>query len=108
MPAVELTYSEATVASDSPVRSLDPDSQMHLPEGIDRTRYRLLDLDGEGLSGVLAQQSGGWFYKRNLSPLAQIRESGREVTVARFAAAEPVLATPSLAMRPESRHAFLD
>ena len=108
MPPVELTYSETTVAADTPVRCLDRDSQTHVPEGIDGTRYALLDLDGEGLPGILTEQGGGWFYKRNRSPLAQSIEAGREVTVARFATAEPVATLPSLAIGPGSRHAFLD
>lgn len=108
MPPVEFTYSEATVAADTPVRSLDRDSQVHLPEGIDGARYALLDLDGEGLSGILTKQGGGWFYKRNLSPIAQSIENGREVTVARFAAAELVATLPSLAIGPDTDHAFLD
>jgi RHS repeat-associated protein len=108
MPPLEFTYSAATVTADTPVRSLDHDSQTHLPEGIDGTRYALLDLDGEGLSGILTRQGGGWFYKRNLSPIAQSIEAGREVTVARFAAAELVATLPSLAIGPDSRHAFLD
>jgi RHS repeat-associated protein len=108
MPPVEFTYSEASVAADTPVRSLDRDSQSHLPEGIDGTRYSLLDLDGEGLSGILTKQSGGWFYKRNLSPIAQKIENGREVTVARFAAAELVATLPSLAIGPDTDYAFLD
>ena len=108
MPPVEFTYSEATVAEDTQVRSLDRGSQTHLPEGINGTRYTLLDLDGEGLSGILTQQGGGWFYKRNLSPIARSIEAGREVTVARFAAAERVATLPSLATGPYSRHAFLD
>ena len=30
--------------------------------------YQWVDLDGEGLSGILTEQADGWFYKRNLSP----------------------------------------
>ena len=30
--------------------------------------YRWVDLDGEGLSGVLTEQGGAWFYKPNLGP----------------------------------------
>jgi hypothetical protein len=29
--------------------------------------YQWIDLDGEGLAGILSEQATGWFYKRNLS-----------------------------------------
>lgn len=29
-------------------------------------------MDGEGLSGILTEQAGTWFYKRNHSPLNQV------------------------------------
>ncbi len=38
----------------------------NLPEGIDGGRYRWVDLDGEGIAGVLSEQGGGWYFKRNL------------------------------------------
>ena len=31
-----------------------------------RPAYQWVDLDGEGLSGILARQGGAWFYKANL------------------------------------------
>src|SRR5205807_4212574 len=42
-----------------------------LPEGIDGGRFRWVDLDGEGLSGVLSEGDGGWSYKRNFSPRSE-------------------------------------
>jgi hypothetical protein len=42
----------------------------NLPSGFDGVRYQWVDLDGDGLSGLLSEQAGGWYYKRNLSPLA--------------------------------------
>ena len=38
------------------------------------TDYRWLDLDGEGISGVLTEQDNSWFYKPNLG--AAIWERG--------------------------------
>lgn len=108
MPPVEFTYSVATAPVDSTVRTLDRDSAVHLPAGIDGASYSLLDLDGEGLSGILARQGGGWFYKRNLSPITQRVEAGQSVNVARFAAAQPVVTQPSLTTRPDARHTFMD
>src|ERR1019366_6276564 len=54
-----------------------------LPAGIDGRTYRWLDLDGEGISGVLSEQSNSWFYKPNLG-------NGH------FAASEPISPKPSL------------
>ena len=68
MPPLELSYSEAEIQPD--VLTLDLESGENLPEGLDGSRYRWVDLDGEGLSGILTDFGGGWGYKRNLSPLA--------------------------------------
>ena len=56
-----------------------------------------MDVDGEGLSGILSEQGGAWFYKRNESALPVIDPAGNETTVARFAPLERVAAMPSLA-----------
>ena len=39
--------------------TLDPASQANLPEGLDGSRFRWVDLDGEGLSGILSDAGGG-------------------------------------------------
>jgi RHS repeat-associated protein len=67
MPPLEFDYSQPVIQQE--VRTLDPASQDNLPEGVDGRRYRFVDLDGDGLSGILADWGGGWGYKRNLSPL---------------------------------------
>src|SRR5690606_25636848 len=36
-----------------------------LPNGFDPRVWRFVDLDGEGLTGLLTEQGAGWFYKRN-------------------------------------------
>ena len=36
-----------------------------LPHGLDTSRYQWVDLDGEGLTGLLAQHGDSWYYKRN-------------------------------------------
>ncbi len=94
MPPVEFEYSKPAVQPD--VLSLDRDSFANLPEGIDGSRYQWVDLDGEGLSGILADFGGGWGYKRNLSPLNRITgPHGRPVTRARFGPMETVRRIPS-------------
>jgi RHS repeat-associated protein len=67
MPALEMDYSTPQLQPD--VRTLDTDSATNVPEGLDGMRYRWVDLDGEGLPGVLTDVGGAWRYKRNLSPL---------------------------------------
>ena len=64
LPSLEFRYSQA-VMSDQ-VRDLSPDALENLPAGISGTGYQWVDLDGEGLSGILARQGGAWFYKANL------------------------------------------
>ena len=68
MPPLEFEYSEARI--DAEVHTLGSTSAQNLPEGIDGIRFQFVDLDGEGLSGILSDSGGGdWLYKRNVSPL---------------------------------------
>lgn len=69
LPPVEFQCSEAVI--DETVRDVDAESLQNLPYGLDGTNYRWVDLDGEGLSGILTEQGGSWFYKPNLSPVNQ-------------------------------------
>ncbi|MFE6069968.1 SpvB/TcaC N-terminal domain-containing protein [Streptomyces sp. NPDC056525] len=69
MPPVEFTYSEPTVRDT--VETVDPRSMENLPVGMDGATYRWTDLHGEGIPGALVEQSGAWFYKRNISPLPE-------------------------------------
>jgi RHS repeat-associated protein len=64
MPPVEFAYSKAVIADD--VRELDESSVENLPIGIDGNSYQFVDIDGEGVSGVLTEQATNWFYKPNL------------------------------------------
>ena len=52
------------------------DSLENLPVGLDGRSYQWVDLDGEGVSGVLTEQADAWFYKRNLSPISTLTEDG--------------------------------
>jgi RHS repeat-associated protein len=64
LPPLEFEYSKANIQED--VRELDEDNLENLPAGIDGSTYQWVDLDGEGVSGILTDQADGWFYKRNL------------------------------------------
>jgi RHS repeat-associated protein len=94
MPAVEFEYSRAVLQDE--IRELDAASLENLPDGLDGTRYQWVDLDGEGIPGILTEQADGWFYKRNISPIHSTRDGeGREIPVARFAPVELVAHKPS-------------
>ena len=83
LPPVEFEYSQAKVQPE--VRDVDPASLANLPSTVDGGRYRWLDLDGEGLQCVLAEQDDAWYYKRNLSPLSFAVDGGMTGTAtARF------------------------
>ena len=63
-PPVEFTYTKPTI--DDTLRFIDANSLEHLPQGLDRGASQWVDLDGEGLSGVLTRTENAWYYKRNL------------------------------------------
>jgi RHS repeat-associated protein len=93
LPPLEFTYSEANV--DETVRDVEPASLENLPQGLDGTRYQWVDLDGEGLSGMLTEQGNGWFYKRNLSPINAVQDNGKTHVEAQFAPLELVTSKPA-------------
>jgi RHS repeat-associated protein len=64
LPAAEFRYSEPVIGHR--VHDLPPQTLANAPAGIDGGAYQWVDLDGEGLSGILTRQGGGWFYQANL------------------------------------------
>lgn len=105
-PALEFEYSQPEIQTE--VWDVDPASLENLPSGFDDSQYRWLDLDGEGVSGVLTEQAQGWFYKRNLSPINTKEETGRQTAVATFAPVEQVATKPSLAQLSNGSQQFID
>ncbi|MEO6599127.1 MAG: SpvB/TcaC N-terminal domain-containing protein, partial [Polyangiaceae bacterium] len=108
LPPVEFEYSQSKV--DTSVREVDPESLENLPAGVDGLRYRWLDLDGEGLQGVLAEYNDAWYYKRNLSPLSFDFVGDQPTSSARFEALAEVSKLPGFAKASAKapRHQFLD
>ena len=106
LPPLEFTYSGAKLQSE--IHAVDTDSVQNLPLGLDGARYQWVDLDGEGLSGILTEQAEGWFYKRNVSPLTAQPQNGHETISARFAAVDLVVPRPSLAGLSTGQQQFLD
>lgn len=94
LPPLEFGYSEARIESE--VREVDSDSVENLPMGLDGSRYQWVDLEGEGLSGILTEQAEGWFYKRNFSPINFL--PGSEHIQARFAPQKLVASKPALSL----------
>ncbi len=64
IPPLELSYQEARFTDE--VREIDPDSLAGAPAGLAGDGYQWVDLDGEGIAGLLAEAAAGWFYKPNL------------------------------------------
>ncbi len=61
MPAVEFTYGEAVL--DESVQFVE--GLEDLPMGLDTSRWRFVDLDGDGMAGLLAECGADWYFKRN-------------------------------------------
>jgi RHS repeat-associated protein len=64
LPPLELTYSHAEVHEE--IHAPAPADLPSLPVGIQGPNYQWVDLNGEGLSGVLAEEAGAWRYAANL------------------------------------------
>lgn len=96
LPPLEFSYSKPQPGEQ--VETIDPRSLENLPIGLDGTTYRWVDLHGEGLPGILTEQAGAWYYKRNLSPISQrLREDGQS-DVATLATMELVASRPNVSL----------
>src|SRR6185369_10626460 len=94
VPPVDFEYTQPVVQDK--IEDLDPESLENLPSGLDGRSYQWTDLHGEGIPGILTEEAGAWFYKRNLSPLALNGNGG--APKARFAPVELVLAKPDASL----------
>jgi RHS repeat-associated protein len=63
MPKLSLDYQRPEIHDE--LLALDEDSLEGLTGGADGSRKQWIDLDGEGIPGVLIDQGGAWFYKEN-------------------------------------------
>src|SRR5262249_9677751 len=95
LPPLAFVYQEPTDMDT--IHEIAPRSLENLPEGLDGSRYQWVDLDGEGIASVLTEQGGCWYRKRNPGAINPGSESGSLQPVARFAPAEQIGRTPSLA-----------
>ncbi|HLO29873.1 MAG TPA: SpvB/TcaC N-terminal domain-containing protein, partial [Anaerolineales bacterium] len=101
LPSLEFEYSQlpdqAELAS-RPIYDIDAASLENLPYGLDGSGYQWVDLDGEGISGILTEQGGDWYYKRNLSADHLLAEDHTTRTVPDFAAIELVGSKPNVTL----------
>ncbi len=89
MPPVRFTYSEAVVGDT--LQAAAPGELASIPDG---ETVRFVDLDGEGLQGLLHQHDGGWYFQNNLG-------------AGHFGAPAAVAAAPALATATR-RHRLAD
>jgi RHS repeat-associated protein len=68
LPPLDLAYSTSALEDETfdSGFALQTAESANLPEGIDGSNYRWLDLDGVGISGVFSEQGPAWYYKKNL------------------------------------------
>jgi RHS repeat-associated protein len=64
LPPLEFEYSRIKIQNE--INYVDKNSLENLPTGIDGGKYQCVDLDGEGVSGILSKQEGAWYYKPGL------------------------------------------
>jgi RHS repeat-associated protein len=96
LPPVEFEYTRPVVQDT--VEEIDSASLDNLPIGVDGSAYQWTDLHGEGVIGIVTEQAGAWFYKRNLSPASK--------QPVEFAPLERVASKPNLALAGAAR--FMD
>ncbi|MBA1288460.1 SpvB/TcaC N-terminal domain-containing protein [Pseudomonas japonica] len=93
LPPLEFDYTRAEI--DETVRDLDAESVRNLPTGLSDATYRWVDLNGEGVSGILTEQGGSWYYKANLSPGNHSIIAGTEVVRPHLGPMQRVARQPS-------------
>jgi hypothetical protein len=69
LPPVTFEYTPCKVQDT--IADVDPTNLENLPIGVDGSTYQWTDLHGEGIPGILTEQAGAWYYKRNLSPASR-------------------------------------
>jgi RHS repeat-associated protein len=104
LPPLMLRYSQVPSPRElaaRPVRPVNPESLANLPAGLDEAACQWIDLDGDGLGGLLTEQGDAWFYKRNLSPAPTggAEPDGANTAQARLGPMERLAARPAVGLR---------
>ncbi len=87
LPPMEFTYEK--LHWNKTIKTASPDSIINAPVGLSNN-YQWVDLYGEGISGMLTEQGGDWFYKSNLG---EVEKTGAP----NFTIAKKVMPKPSFA-----------
>ncbi len=101
LPPLEFTYTSVPTAqelAEAPVKTIDLESLENLPYGLDGRAYQWIDLDGDGIAGILTEQADTWFYKRNISPTNFVETETGPKMAAKFAPAQIVASKPGLSL----------
>ena len=61
-----ITFEYTSVSIDETVHEVDAQGIENLPMGVDGSMYQWVDLDSEGLTGVLTEGADAWYFKRNI------------------------------------------
>ena len=77
LPPLEFEYSKASHPGRGP-RARRRRASRTCPRASTAPTYQWVDLDGEGISGILTEQAGAWFYKPNLGD-GRVRAARRRV-----------------------------
>lgn len=93
VPPMEFDYSRAVVSKT--VERLSAGALENLPRGVEGTNYQWLDLNGDGLPGILSRSGGIWYFKPNLGD-------------GDFGPVKQVSPAPSLAQGGRARTSFVD
>jgi RHS repeat-associated protein len=107
IPPVCFTYSMPTLHMQG--LTLDPDSLENLPQGLMGPRNRWIDLDGEGLNGILVEDERAWYYKRNRGANNLVlQQDGSVAARARFGSLETVANLPTNSKLAGTLNVFMD
>ncbi|HEY2251463.1 MAG TPA: SpvB/TcaC N-terminal domain-containing protein, partial [Planctomycetaceae bacterium] len=93
LPPLEFQYSDAVI-DERNVFDVDRQSLENLPAGLSGG-YQWIDLDSEGLSGILTEAGDGWYYKRNTAANNLQEIDSQDRAVARLAPVELVKTKPN-------------
>jgi len=91
LPPLQFEYSrsplESTDTEDFPLRDLPEESLENVPAGTSSGEYQWVDLDGEGISGLLSEQANAWYFKANLGSgkLDQLKQMSPQPSLAALA-----------------------
>lgn len=85
LPPMEFSYQ--SLSWNKTIKTASEEAIVNAPVGL-TNNYQWVDLYGEGISGILTEQAGGWFYKSNIG---DVKKSGDVA----FTRAQEVVSKPS-------------